>query len=72
MAEGSEQKGRRRLLDRLAGARPGMEAADARAAADHWLDEHPDDEEMRRALGSMASAGEEDPAEGDLEEGSPT
>ena len=71
MTEGNGQDARQELLDKLAEARPGLEAADVRAEADRWLDEHPDDEEVRRALGKIGSSGE-DPTEGDLEEGSPS
>ncbi len=79
MAEGGEQGGRREVLDRLAGAQSRLEVADARAEADRWLAEHPDDEEVRGALERLQPAeGEEEDlggerwAEEDLEEGSPT
>ena len=78
MAEGSEQEGRRELLDRLSGAQSPLEAADARAEADRWMAQHPDDEEVRRAVNRLRPAeGEEDlrgehQGDEDLEEGSPT
>ncbi len=78
MAEGSEQDGRRELLDRLSCAQLPLEAADARAEADRWMVRHPDDEEVRRAAERLRPAeGEEDlggehQGEEDLEEGSPT
>ena len=78
MAEGSEQDGRRKLLDKLSGVYSRVEAADARAEAERWMARHPDDEEVRRAVDRLQPAeGEEDlggehRAEEDLEEGSPT
>lgn len=71
MAEGGEQDGRQELLDRLAGARSRLEVADARAAADRWLAEHPDDKEVRRAVDRSGPA-QRDEEDVDLEEGSPT
>jgi hypothetical protein len=77
MTEGSEQGGRRELLERLSGARSRLEAADARAEAERWMAKHPDDEEVRRAVDRLRPAGGEEDLGGeqqeeDLEEGSPT
>lgn len=76
MAEGSEQGGRRELLERLSGARSRLEAADARAEAERWMAQHPDDEEVRRAVDRLQPAGGEEDLGGEqqenLEEGSPT
>lgn len=76
MAEGSEHGGRRELLDRLSGAQSRLEAADARAEAERWMAQHPDDEEVRRAVDHLQPAGGEEDLGGeqqeDLEEGSPT
>lgn len=77
MAEGSEQGGRRELLERLSDAPSRLEAADARAEAERWMTQHPDDEEVRRAVDRLRPAQGEEDLEGeqqeeDLEEGSPT
>ncbi len=77
MAEGSEQGGRRELLERLSGAQSRLEAADARAEAERWMTQHPEDEEVRRAVDRLRPAGGEEDLGGeqqgeDLEEGSPT
>ncbi len=78
LAGGNEQGERRELLERLSGAQSPLEAADARAEADRWMAEHPDDEEVRRAMEQLRPAeGEEDmggehQGDEDLEEGSPT
>ena len=77
MAEGSEQGERRELLERLSGAQSRLEVADARAEAERWMAQHPDDEEVRRAVDRLEPAGGEENLGGeqqgeDLEEGSPT
>ena len=68
MEEDSRQRDRRELLDWLAGARTPPEAANARAAADSWLADDPEDDEVRRARERLGTAEPEE----ELEEGSPT
>ena len=68
--EDNQQRDRQELLDRLAGAQTPSEAASARAAADSWLAEHPDDGDVRQARERLAAAEVEEDL--DLEEGSPT
>jgi len=77
MVEGSEQGERRELLERLSGAQSRLEAADARAEAQRWMAQHPDDEEVRQAVDRLRPANGEEDLGGeqqgeDLEEGSPT
>lgn len=68
MEEDNRRHGRQELLDRLAGARTPAELANARAAADIWLADNPEDEEVRRVRKRLETASSEE----DLEEGSPT
>ena len=68
MRESGRQGERRELLDRLDDAQTPSEVASARAAADSWLVDHPDDVDVRQARERLSpTEGEED-----LEEGSPT
>ena len=69
MQEGNRRGDRQELMDRLAGARTPAEVTGARAAADSWLAEHPDDNDVRLARDRLRAQPEEDL---DLEEGSPT
>jgi hypothetical protein len=62
------QSDRREILDRLAGARTASESASARAAADGWLADNPEDDEVRQARERSETAEQEE----DLEEGGPT
>jgi len=74
--EGSEQGGRRELIERLSGAQSRLEVADARAEAERGMAQHPD-EEVCQAVDRLRLAGGEENLGGgqqeeDLEEGSPT
>ena len=62
------QSDRREILDRLARARTASESASARAAADGWLADNPEDDEVRQARERSETAEQEE----DLEEGGPT
>ena len=62
------QGDRREILDRLAGASTPAESASAKTAADSWLADNPEDDEVRQARERSETAEQE----GELEEGSPT
>ncbi|MDQ3965454.1 MAG: hypothetical protein M3246_03215 [Actinomycetota bacterium] len=70
-AERTEEAGRERqeLMDQLASARTSSEIADAKAAADSWLADHPSDGDVRAAREQLETRS---PDDADLEEGSPT
>jgi hypothetical protein len=57
-------------MDRLSNARTPAEAASARAAADSWLADNPDDDGLHLARERLQEAYPEEDL--DLEEGSPT
>lgn len=68
MEEDNRRHRRQELLDRLAGARTPAELANARAAADSWLADNPEDDDVRRARERLETASSEE----DLEAGIPT
>ena len=69
MEEGGQQD-RQELMDRLSNARTSAEAASARAAADSWLADNPDDDDVRLARERLQETYPEEDL--DFEEGSPT
>ncbi len=70
--EGGPPHNRQELMDRLAGAQTESEVADAIAAADDWLAEHPSDGDVRVARDHLRKAHHPSDEDLELEEGNPT